>query len=163
MSTEQSKSVRMMIQSGLIPKEALQQMENWRLLPEGSVELAGTREVTIEKGWDTVSEFVEDLNEVLSLEDRSIKETSLDKSGGFKKADLVFADHSLDGEEDVFVDMLGRLVLPPEQKYQELMSVTLKMSNGGPPVVQQVVNMETRYEGNYVSAFVIYLDAQEIA
>jgi len=137
-------------------------MVNWRLLPEDSVALAGTREVTIEKGWDTVREFVDELNEALSEEDRSIRESVLDKSGGFRKAHLEFADHSLDGEEDVFVDTIGRLVVPPEQKYQELQRVTILDANGGiPPTPRQVVGLENRYEGQYVSAFVIYIESEE--
>lgn len=135
-------------------------MVNWRLLPEDSVALAGTREVTIEKGWDTVSEFVDELNEAMSEEDRSIRESVLDKSGGFYRARLEFADHDLDCEDDVFIDTIGRLVVPPEQKYQELQMVTILEANGGTaPTPRQVVSMENRYEGEYISAFVIYLES----
>lgn len=125
------------------------------------MELAGTREVTIEKGWDTVKEFVDDLNEALSEEEQSIRETTLDKSGGFKKAHLRFADSNLDRVEDIFMDTLGRVVLPPEQEYQELQSVAIIEVNGGKQHTQAVVSLETRFEGEHVSAFVIYLEAKE--
>jgi len=134
---------------------------NWRLLPEDSVKLAGTREVTIEKGWDTVKEFVDDLSGALSEDERAIRETVLDQSGGFKKVQLQYATASLNEVEDVFVDTLGRIILPPEQKYQELQSVTFIGVNGGEAEPRDVVNMETRYEGNLVSDFVIYLEVQE--
>lgn len=131
------------------------------MLPEASAGLSGSRPVKIEHGWDTVEQFVGELNEALSEEDKSIRETELDHSGGFKKVYLEFADEGLNSTEDVFVDRLGRLVVPPEQKYQELQKVTFISINGGDTSPRRVVNFESRYEGDIISAFVVYLESEE--
>lgn len=157
--SDPSKSVRLMIQSGIVPKNALQQLINWRLLPEDCAGLSGTKPVSIEKGWDTVKDFVDELGEALSEEDRSVRETQLEHSGGYRKAHLKFSDSSLNITTDVFVDQLGRLILPPEQVYQELTGAIFIDTNGGENL-RGICNLEKRYEGSTVSAFVVYLESE---
>ena len=160
MSSE-SPAVRLMIQSGLIPKNVVQQLVNWRLLPENSVESTGSAPVSLESNWESVEQFVDELGQALTKEMATIRQTELDQSGHYEEVFLVFADQTLNRSQDVFVDRLGRVVLPAKPEYDQLLSVAFMSSNGEGKVTRVVVDKEPRYEGTRRSSLVIYLDAEK--
>ena len=163
--SDQNPSVKLMIQSGLIPNNTIQQLVNWRLLPESSVELSGTRPINMEKEWDDVESFVNELKTALDEEAKTIRETDLDQvAGEYQEVVLSFrVDESGAGSQEraqVFVDKLGRIVLPPDARYQELEEVIfLDEENGGEPTNRNVVKVESRFKGQKVSSYVVYLEA----
>lgn len=170
MDQEMSPAVKLMIEAGIIPKNTVQQMARWRLLPEASVELSGIAPVDLESETPKVEEFVVNLNEALTDEFGSIRQTDLDRPGHFEEVLLVFEDVPVGTEDvsvdskgrssvtqDVFIDRLGRMVLPAKAEYESLKEVHFMSENGEGPIVKEVINKEPRYEGTRKSALVVYL------
>jgi hypothetical protein len=91
----------------------------------------------------------------------TIRQTELDQSGHYEEAFLSFADQSLNRTQDVFVDRLGRVVLPAKPEYETLLSVSFMSTNGEGKVTKKVVDKEPRYEGTRRSALVICLATEE--
>ena len=160
--SNESPAVKLMIQSGLVPTNMVQQLVNWRLLPEDFVESTGSEPVTLEHGWPTVESFVTELNKAITEEMATIRQTELGQSGHFEEVFLVFADSTLNRTQDVFVDRLGRLVLPAKPEYETLLTVSFRSMNGEERTVRKVVNKEPRYEGAHRSALVICLESEEV-
>lgn len=150
-------AVKLMIQSGVIPESAVKQLINWRLLPEDSERLIGSQPVNLEGAWDTVEKFIDTLKEALVDEMKTIRETELDRPGGFRDAKLYF-NHRVGRavSEKVFVDWCDRIVTPAEDRWEQLTSVQLV---GGP--IRQIVKQELRFEGDQKVAIVHYLESQE--
>jgi len=88
----------------------------------------------------------------------AIRETELDRSGGFEKAVL----HDSTGGMTyytVFVDRLGRVVLPTDTPPTgEVVSINLNNTHA-----RKVVNIETRYTGDRPVAKVVYLEKEQQA
>jgi hypothetical protein len=151
-----SKAVKLVIQGGLVPKEVLQQLIRWGLLPENSSELSGSQPTDYETSWDSAEEFVTELQQALSKEASTIRETELDPAGGFRKAKLEFV-HGNHQTEQVFVDKLGRVVTPPGFPYKDLCFVTFEEE----ATRRTIVRHEQRYQGDQVSSLVHYPESLE--
>ena len=151
-------AVKLLIQSGVIPENTLRQLISWKLLPETSSSLHGDHPVSLESKWTTVEEFVDRLRASLTEEMGIIRETELDRTGGFRRAKLKACSsfcetmHELPDRE-VFVDRLGRVLLPARDPYAHVELVSL---DGNP--FQEIVQREPRYEGENQVAWVCYLD-----
>lgn len=160
MSIGTSPAVKLIIQSGMVPDNVLQQLANWKLLPEGSKQSSGSPQVSLEQEWDSIEEFVAQLRDALSKEFREIRETDLSRSGGFHKALLHYEESGFDAVEEIFVDRLGRVILPAsEPAYRTLKGVTLM--DGPPEIRQEVVKTEVRYKGEEETDLVLYLSKEE--
>ena len=85
-------------------------------------------------------------------EAETIRETELDRLGGFEIGRLETADENW--EASIFVDRLGRVVLPGESKYENISSVSL----GGK--THKVTRVEPRYQGTRLAAWVYYLEKE---
>ena len=125
-------------------------MKGWRLLPEDCVESHGSRPVTLASEWATVKEFVDSLDSAIKQEAATIRETELDRVGKFVPCQLII------GEEEafntsVFVDRLGRVILPGEAKYEQ--TVCVRLGDKAHPVSR----VESRYQGEQLVAWVCYL------
>src|SRR6185369_3070069 len=60
-------TVKMMVEAGIIPKHTLQELANWRLLPEDYVASHGVRPVRLDTtNPSDVEEFVKNLGEALT-------------------------------------------------------------------------------------------------
>jgi hypothetical protein len=106
---------------------------------------------------EAITKFVDALRGALSSDMKSIRETELDRTGGFRDARLFFhGRHGKGFSEKVFVDRLGRIITPAEKRYQSLTSVKLVGDQ-----LRHVVNQESRYEGKEEVAFVHYLEKDE--
>jgi hypothetical protein len=172
MDQELSPAVKLMIESGIIPKNTVQQMARWRLLPEDSIELSGKDPVALENESPKVEKFVEDLRGALTEEYSTIRQTDLDRPGHFEEVLLVFENPRLLEQDtpvvvdkngrmtytqDVFIDRLGRLVLPAKAEYDDLKEVHFMSDNGEGPIIKEGVSREPRYEGTRKSALVVCL------
>jgi len=87
-----------------------------------------------------------------------IRETQLDQTGGYQSLTLEFEQSAFNGEDEVLVDKLGRLFVPNMQPWPQLDRVAFKSN---PDVWRKVVKKEPRYEGEKVTALVIYLESEE--
>jgi len=97
--------------------------------------------------------FTDALSNALTKDMSEIKETELDHPGQVERLHLEFESNS--GFEDVFVDKLGRLIVPNDDKWRYLKSVHRGNGHGS----QKVVRIEKRYEGDQETDLVIYLAA----
>jgi len=152
----------MMIQAGLVPENVVQQLVRWRLLPKDSAELTGSRPVSLEREWSDVESFVNELRSALDEEAKTIRETNLDNTGGYRPVSLRLRsqEESWRAENvDVFVDQFGRVILPAKERYADVLSITfLDEQNGSKSAPRNVVQIERRYRDNKVTAFVVYVE-----
>ena len=150
----------MMIQSGLVPENVVLQLVNWRLLPEDSARLTGSRPINMEKEWDDVESFVKDLRSALDVEAQTIRETELDPDGGYRSVSVQVPSDTQDWVAvEAFVDRLGRVFLPPRPAFGEAISVIfLDEGNGGNSETRKVVRVESRFRGEKVAAYVVYVE-----
>jgi len=149
---------KMLVEAGIIPKNTLQQLTNWRLLQEDYAESHGAHPVRLDTSKpEEVGRFVKELSAAITQDMAEIRETELDRPGGFRKAALKFKDATLDTDGcDVFVDRLGRLVTPNNEPWTLLEAVQLDDDRQQ----RKVVKREPRYEGEKIADLVIYLEAK---
>jgi hypothetical protein len=117
----------------------------------------------MEKEWDDVESFVYDLKAALDEEARTIRETELSVAGEYREAVLSFRmeEDGTGSEERVqaLVDRLGRVLLPPDARYQDVEEVAfLDEGNGGGPSNKRVIKVEGRFKGEKLAAYVAYLE-----
>lgn len=155
----QKKAVRLIVESGIVPRNALQQLANYRLIPESYVESHGTRPISLEQGWDTVEGFVDELGQALKEDIGTIRETEFDgPSGSARKATLYWKDEhgTYEKNASAVVDKLGRVFVQPSEGLDKVIAVSI---DGGEP--QSVVRAEPRYEGDWPAAWVFYLSTSK--
>ena len=146
-------AVKLLIQSGVVPENVLQQLISWKLLPESFSSLHGGHPVNLESNWESVEDFVGNLRTALTEEMGTIRETEFDRTGGFKRAALLTQPGGLRMVEDVFVDRLGRVLLPVRYPFNDAELISL---DGG--AFREIVRREPRYEGEKQVAWVCYLE-----
>ena len=153
-----NQSTKLLVEAGIIPKNTLQQLTNWRLLPEDYAESHGAHPVHLDTNDPVeVGRFVKDLGTAITKDMAEIRETELDRPGGYHKAHLMFQDPNLDTYGcDVFVDRLGRLVTPSGEPWTLLDKVQLDDDRDP----RKVIKREQRYEGDKVASLVIYLESK---
>lgn len=100
-----------------------------------------------------MEEFVEGLKKALTEEMGVIRETELDRVGGFKRATLLACPNGVARVEDVFVDRLGRVLLPARSPFDEAELISLDQEP-----FREIVRREPRYEGENQVAWVCYLE-----
>jgi hypothetical protein len=147
-------AVKLLIQSGVVPENTVRQLISWKLLPENFSSLHGGSPVSLESNWESVEEFVDGLKAALTTEMGSIRETEFDRVGGFREAMLYLPDSPW-VHEDVFVDRLGRVLLPAAEPYSRVERLCL----AGDPV-REIVRREPRYEDKKQVAWVCYLEEE---
>jgi hypothetical protein len=114
----------------------------------------------------------------MDFEARTIRETELDRSGVYREASLQFHPtvnlmtpdpditsvgvEGLVRVENVFVDTMGRVILPADHMYDRLESITfLDEGNGESPRPCMVERVEPRYLNQKASALVVYLRGEQ--
>ncbi len=150
-------STKMLIEAGVIPRNTLQQLANWRLLPEDYVESHGVHPVKLDtSNSEEVTRFVKELSVAITKDMAEIRETELDRTGNYCAARVWFSNADPAGyPKDVFVDRLGRVVMPVSEKLFE------KVLFDDDKVPRKVVKREPRYEGDKIVALVTYLEAKK--
>lgn len=102
-----------------------------------------------------MEDFVRDLGRSLIEEMGAIRETEFDRTGGFRRATLLAHPEGVARVEDVFVDRLGRVLIPARAPFDEAELVSLDQ---GPFL--EIVRREPRYEGGKQVAWVCYLEGE---
>lgn len=153
-------STDMLIEAGVIPLNAVQQLEHWRAVPEGTAERAGRQAVSLDKDSSEARNFAHNLASQLALEEGAIKETEFSSSGEFKAAWLLWSDGSFAKEPvDVIVDKFKRVHVPVRvmgngrAKAVKGVSFTERRADLLP-----VDKVEPRFHGETPSAIVVYLE-----
>lgn len=119
--------------------------------------------MSLESAWSTVEEFTDNLNDAMSREMATIRETDLGlEHFDFQEAYLLFAESPRNRMVSALVDKFGRVILPPHIDCDGLLAV----ASGPDPEIERrasrkVVRLEPRYEGDKKSALVIYLESGE--
>lgn len=151
---------QMLIEAGIIPKNTLQQLARWRLLPEDCTESHGVHPVRLDaSNPEELHSFLKELGAAITQDMAAIRETELDHPGGFQRAQVLFEDsrgNEYEWNQDVFVDALGRVITPVDDPWRELAAVKFASEPR-----RKMVKRETRYEGDKVVAFVVYLEAKK--
>jgi hypothetical protein len=150
-------STKMLIEAGIIPKNTLQQLANWHLVPEDYVESHGVHPVVLDTSDpEKVSRFVKDLSVAITKDMAEIRETELDRAGDYRTVRVWYHDGASSGyAKDAFVDRLGRVVTPASEKLFDLVQLN------GEEAPRKVVRREPRYEGDKVVSYVSYLEAKK--
>lgn len=139
-------AVQLVVQAGMIPENILKQLVAWKLLPEAVETQHGAQRISLESGWDSVEEFVGNLEEVIDAEAMEIRETTLEPpSAGYHIIRVDVGGKGLEGPLTVMSDGLGRLYLPKEFAKKKIVSVIY-----GDGFIRKVRKVDTRYQGDEV-------------
>jgi hypothetical protein len=147
-----NRTTTLLIEAGIIPKNTLQQLINWRLVPEGSEQSHGKRPATTT---DERSSFAQELSLALTQDLAEIRETELDLVGDYETAVLNY-DSNRSTQTKVFVDKLGRVILPFEEGTITLPVMSVSLPAGS--ALRKVVRSEMRYLGDKPTSQVLYLE-----
>jgi len=123
------------------------------LLPEHYEQLHGV----LELGKGNVEQFVEELRSAITTDMKTIRQTDVDVAGSFKTADVQFSGGSSIIRKDLFVDRIGRVVVPAGEgptgeSWGDV--ATVEFVGEGP---QEVLSCEPRYEDEKQVSWVLYL------
>lgn len=149
-------TAKMLVEAGIIPKNAIQQLAHYRLVPEGYAELHGTQPLDAGDS-DKVTTFVKALGEAITNDMAELRETEFDHPGSYRHLQLEFENCAYNGFDDVLVDRLGRLIVPNEMPWSDLKAVRYADERFSRPVVKK----EPRYEGAKSAALVVYVESAE--
>jgi hypothetical protein len=105
---------------------------------------------------DAVGEFVKDLGEAITKDMAEIRETELSRTGGYQRFFLEFDVSRHNITTEVFVDKLGRLVVPAGAPWNMLAWATDARGNR-----RKVVKREERHSGTRVTSLAVYLESEE--
>src|SRR6185369_3329237 len=145
-------TVKMMVEAGIIPKHTLQELANWRLLPEDYVASHGVRPVRLDTtNPSDVEGGVKNLGEALTKDMAEIRETSLDEPGEYVTISYWCSDGWVGANYSVRKDKLGRLLFPNEPHWQHL---TMVQFEDGPRI--HITKKEPRYAGEKLIGLVAY-------
>lgn len=116
---------------------------------------AGTQQVSLESGWETVENFLEDLEYAVEKEKTEIRETEF--SSPEKLVDLwVKTDRSRSiGKEEARVDRSGNIFLSPKWANRRIAAISYDGVN-----YKKVRSVEYRYDDEHVSEVVCKLREQ---
>ncbi len=166
-------ATRKMVEAGIIPKNVIQHLGRYGLVPEDYVELHGSRPVSLDTSdKQEVDSFIGELSEAISKDMAAIQETTLDDLGGFKHVYVRLnsgtnaLDFGKDGtvdpqgnficREQILVDRFGRAVVPVSDFWRTVSGVSFDKRDE----IREIVKTEERHEGDKVVALVLYLGAK---
>lgn len=148
-------ATRMLIASGLIPKQMIEQLVNWKALPEEALTEAGSHEGFSE---DKARKFLEYLEQLVDEEQESVRETSLGIEG-----DLTFV--WLEGMSPgaplmLLQDKMGRIHIPAHFiEAEDVKKVRVGQYNNE----LEVVRVEEEYMGEDLAFLALSLEGKEQA
>ena len=152
MDTESSKTVKLLIEEKMVPMSVVLQLVQWKLLPEGFLSRDGEHG-TRKRSPD---EFVRDLKIAIQEDTSTIRETDLDRIGGFRPVQISTKTRDVDTvfseTTEHFVDRMGRVILPVRYNTELIKTISV---DGGPTL--DIIRVEPRFEGEQQVAWVCYL------
>lgn len=152
-------SVQMIIESGILPSNAVAQLERHKMVPEGTSDRLGVSPVSFEQDSAAAEVFMEKLQQRLDEEDTEIRQTALEVGGEEREVNLVWGDGALDPQKrKVRVDEMGRVYLPLSAlgsgSKKKVKAISFSGSKAG---AIPVAFTEPRYEGNSLKHLVCTL------
>jgi len=149
-------TARMLVEAGIIPRNVIQQLARYRLVPEDYEKLHGSRPLDSSDG-DRVAKFVKGLSEAITEDTAEMRETELYHYAGYKQLMIHFEDERLDGRASVLVDRFGRLIVPNEMPWTSVTKVRYPDESFTRPVVRK----ELRYEGYEATSMVLCVESPD--
>jgi hypothetical protein len=157
-----SKSVEMMIRAGLIPKNAVQQLERWKVLEEGMSEQVGTQAVSLDQDSDASRAWTEKLRLQMEQDSQEIRETDLGKDLEPTPVWLVFEDGVVSGVIVAGIDKFERVHIPWKRvangHNRKVAAVSFDNDTSS---ALKVLRAEQRFEGETQVAVVCTLEESE--
>lgn len=146
--------VKLVIQSGIIPRETLEQLVKWKLLPKEALGEAGSRKASLKAGWSNAEAFVEHLDELISKEAQAIRESQFSLPGELVPVTVKTVGRPL-FHGDAYRDHMGRIFLGSDFCGKGVQAVQVG-PKAGP--MKNVVKIEERFIGERPSWVVCYLE-----
>jgi len=144
-----SQSTEMLVKAGVIPKESLKEMKNWKTVEEETVQSHGSRKVSIEENPEVAEEFTATLKEVIDQDMQEIRETD------FGPTKPISVSVGVDGGTIgvmASVDNLGRVHLPYRRRFAG--ASTIHVGDD----VRKIIRIEERFHDEKPVAWVCYLE-----
>ena len=142
----------MLVEAGMIPKNAIELLSHFCLIPQDYVQSHGTTPLDTSKSED-VEEFIGRLGAAVTRDMAEMKETQFDVSGGFKE--VAVCSNGWHYHRPVLVDKLGRLLVPNSVKWRH----STKVAFEGDDKEYEIIRKEERHKGDRVISLVIYLSS----
>ena len=157
---EKKTSSRMLLEAGIIPKNAVAQLERNRMVPVGTTERHGIHPVSFEKDSEEARRFAEDLQCRLDEEHSEIRQTDLALEGEHKPVWIQWGDGSLDpNPQQCLVDKMGRVYIPIAMlgngQRRKIKGVSFDGNKEG---IVRVAYTEPRYEGEHLKTLACFLE-----
>jgi hypothetical protein len=157
-------AVRLLIQSGVIPENALRQLVKWKIFDKKVLDQTpdGSPPTSLSAGWETPDQFVDALTELIELEQDTIRETDFEVAGAFKTVWFKWGNGRFDKKErQVLVDNMGRVFVPRSMlkngnRIVQAVSFTPNSSD-----LQRVISEETRFNGTEAVVTVLNLEPKD--
>jgi hypothetical protein len=146
--------VKLVIQSGIIPKETLEQLVKWKLLPKEALEEAGSRKASLEADWSDAAAFVGHLDELINKEAEAIRESEFTLPGELVPVTVKMIGQPL-FHGDAYKDRMGRIFLGGRFYRKGVQAI--QVGPGAGPM-KTVVKVEERFVGDRPSWVVCYLE-----
>jgi hypothetical protein len=151
-------AVELIIEAGLVPQGTVQQLVNWRALPETMTGLHGRRPVSLERDSTEAAKFAEALATQVAREEQSIRETEFTPMGSATVVRVHFSDGTLHSNVQVVVDKHGQIHVPAiifhNGRPKGIESIAFNLEEVPTPVI----SVEPRYTGEKVTSYVCQLE-----
>lgn len=152
-------SREMLIEGGILPKNAIQQMERHKMVPEGTADRIGTHPVSLDRDSEEACRFADDLQDLLDEEESELRQQDLAVAGEKKPVWVQWGDGKLDpNPQKVLVDKLGRVYIPLAMlgngQKKKIKGISFTGESGD---TIRVDYTEPRYEGEFLKYLVCTL------
>lgn len=151
-------STTLLVESGILPKNAISQLERHRMVPQGTAERAGTRPVSLENA-SNAARFARDLQKSLDDEELEFRLQDLAVLGERRPVWIQWSDGSMSHEVQALVDKLNRVYVRVESlgngHKKKIKGVSF---TGRKTDVHNITHTETRHEGEALKHIVCYLE-----
>ena len=152
-------SSQMLLEAGILPKNAVKQLERNRMIPVGTTEQHGTLPVSCETDLAGAAKFADQLQGKLDDEQSQIRQTDLALEGQHKPVWVQWGDGSLDSNpQKCFVDKLGRVYVPISMlgngQRRKIKGISF---TGRKTDAFRVDYAEPRYEGDHMKYIACFL------
>jgi hypothetical protein len=152
----------MLVEAGIIPKNAVQQMVGWKIMTEEEASKLGAKPVSLDSDKKAAEKFTKKLGEEIERDDREIRETELTPMRGCQ-AIARSGDSQLLYKGGAHIDTLGRVHLPVSNNIHMVASIRLNLTGSpdGWSEEFEVTSTEPRFQGDEQIALVAHLVRKE--
>jgi len=152
-------SFRMLVESGIVPQNTLQQLVRWRAIDPDLAERHGSRPVSLEKDSSEAQVWADQLSDCLDREAGEVRETDFT---GKKNVTVYIQWANLRlgvTNTTASIDPIGRVVLPSHLFDASMRKKVAAISIGTPDNFRDVVQAEKLHQGDAVSDVMYTLES----